>query len=307
MTHTARVPSSADPFRDGPPWPDWSEEFRVDEDAFAAAHDALSPFERALIKQSLARLFAVHDPGAPVRRQRCDLYAPDVVTRSLCHPRPWAVVALGREFASPVRLVAACIPAVRARVGTLAVVRVDADTPWPPPLLAALELAGVETAFAFTAGQASRFFMETARTTPGGAVVDFGPAGRLPGGVLGRGCNPAGTLGVWRSSVRGFDLPALAFAHPGGGVEVWGKTSGLPGGFVVREGDFDDFLTSGYEAVFVPTGKIQAALDAPFGPPLALGPGMEFFWVCTGLAVADFLETRVAFGPVCPGRGGGCP
>lgn len=306
MPHAHMSPPAV-PGTDCSPWPAWVAEFRTDDDAFAAAYDTLSSLERAVIKQALARLFAVHDPGGPLWARRCSLLSRDLEARSVCRPRPWAVVAMGPDFVSPARLLAACLPAVRARAGTLAVVRVHDGSPWPPALLAALELAGVETAFELTPVRMGRFFSETVRKAPGGVVVDFGPAGHLPAGVRGIRCAPAGRLGVWRPAARAFDLSVLAFAHPGSRVEVWGKASGLPEGFMPREGGFDDFLASGYDAVFVPRAKLQAALDAPSGPVLALGPGMECFWGCPGLSVADFLETRQAFGPVGRGRGGNCP
>lgn len=288
----------------GLPWPAWAGEFQTDDEDFATAHDALSSLQRAWIKQALARLFAVHDPGGPVRHRRSALLSPDFEGATMCRPRPWAVVAVGSDFASPARLLAACLPAIRAGVGALAVVRVGKKASWPPSVLAALELAGVETAFELTPVQAKRFFSETGQKAPGGVVVDFGTAGHLPAGVREVRCAPRATLGVWRSAVRTFDLSALVFAHPGSRVEVWGKISGLPAGVHGREGGFDAFLGCGYDAVFVPAGKMRAALDAPFGPALVLGPRMECFWTFPGLSVTDFLETRLAFVVAGPDRKG---
>ncbi|NMC49512.1 MAG: hypothetical protein GYA47_08825, partial [Desulfovibrio sp.] len=164
----------------GHPWPVWAGEFQTDDESFAAAHDALSPLQRAWIKQALARLFAVHDPGGPLWQCRNALFPPDCESVSMCRPRPWAVVAVGSDFASPGRLLAACLPAIRARVEALAVVRVGRKTSWPPSVLAALELAGMETAFELTPAQAGRFFSETGQRAPGGIVVDFGTAGPVP-------------------------------------------------------------------------------------------------------------------------------
>ncbi len=288
----------------GHPWPAWAGEFQTDDEDFAAAHDALSSLQRAWIKQSLARLFAVHDPGGPVRHLRRAHLSSDFESATMCRPRPWAVVTVGSDFASPARLLAACLPAIRAGVEALAVVRVGRKTSWPPSVLAALELAGVETAFELTPARAGSFFSEIGQKTPGGIVVDFGTAGLLPAGVREVRCAPRVTLGVWRSAVRTFDLSALVFAHSESRVEVWGKISGLPAGVHVREGGFDAFLGCGYDAVFVPGGMIRRVLDAPFGPVLVFGPRMECFWTFPGLSVTDFLETRLAFAVAGPGRKG---
>ncbi len=288
----------------GHPWPVWAGKFQTDDEAFAAAHDALSPLQRAWIKQAMARLFAVHDPGGPLWQCRNALFSPDCESVSMCRPRPWAVVTVGSDFASPARLLAACLPAIRARVGALAVVRVGKKTSWAPSVLAALELAGVETAFELTPVQAGRFFSETVQKAPGGIVVDFGILDPAAAGVREVRCASRVILGVWRSAVRTFDLPALVFAHPESRVEVWGKVTGLPAGVHGREGDFDAFLGCGYDAVFVSGGMIRKVLDAPLGPGLVLGPGMECFWTFQGLSVTDFLETRLGFATAGPDRKG---
>jgi|GEM_PF-1408972 len=290
---------------DASAWPQWALDDAVDDEAFAAAHDALTPQERAGIKQTLARMFAVHEPGAPVRRRLTAGFDPDLVGAALSVPRPFAVVAIGADFASPARLLAACLPAMRARVERVAVVRVGKKTPWPAPLLAALELGGVETAFSFSSGQAARFFSDLARSAPQGVVVDFIAAGHYAAGLTVLPAAPCGEIGVWRTAARMFDLEALAMAQAGARVTVWGKAGGLPPGMVAGEGDFAAFLSRGYEAVFVPQGKALAALDAENGPDLVLGPGMEWFWACRGVSTADFMRTKNAY-LACPqgaGRG----
>lgn len=288
-----------------PGWPDWTARHAVDDEAFAAAHDAVGPRQRALIKQTLARMFAVHAPDGPVRRRRYAAYEPDVAAVDQAAPRRCALVAIGAGFASPARLLAACLPALRAGVGLAAVVRTGGGA-WPEPLLAALELCGLETAFSFSARQAARFFTELAGLAPDMAVVDFTAVQCLPVSVRTLAAAPSGDIGVWRTSSRAFDLKALAEAQAGSRVTVWGKTGGLPPGMQAGEGDFAAFLAQGYEAVFVPGGKIDAALAAPGGPDLVLGPGMEWFWVCRGVSTAAFMRTKRAFlaHPQSPGRVG---
>lgn len=299
----AFMPFFSAPAADPAIWPDWTLDDAVPDEAFAAAHDALTPLGRARIKQTLARMFAVHAPGFPVRRRQTAGFDPDLAIVAQSAPRPFAVAAVGAEFASPARLLAACLPAMRARVDRVAVVRVGKKTPWPAPLLAALELCGVETAFSFSPGQAARFFADLEKSAPNGVVVDFQAAGRVAAGLAVLPAAPCGEIGVWRTGVRLFDLEALAVAQAGARVTVWGKTGGLPPGMAAGEGDFAAFLSRGYEAVFVPQGKAEAALDAENGPDLVLGPGMEWFWTCRGVSAAAFMRMKNAY-LACPSGAG---
>ncbi|MEF3697594.1 hypothetical protein [Desulfolutivibrio sp.] len=288
-----------------PDWPDWLPDHALGDEAFAAAHDALSALERARIKQTLARMFAAHDPGRAISRSITVGFEPDGLASTRFCPRPYAVVAIGPDFASPSRLLAACLPALLARTPLVAVVRAEAKTPWPTALLAALELCGVESAFSLSAKHAARLFSELHAAHPHGLVVDFGPAARMSPRLPSLAVAPSGSIGVWRTSARGFDLEALAFAQAGSQVTVWGKAGGLSEGMQAGEGNFADFLAKGYEAVFVPRGKMEAALCAASGPDLVLGPGMECFWAFPQAPVAAFVHGRTAYAarPQHPGRG----
>jgi len=288
-----------------PEWPEWLYGHAIADEAFAAAHDAVSALERARIKQAVARMFAAHDPGGPFAYRTAAGFEPDGLSVVRCGPRPFALVAIGPEFASPARLLAACLPALRAKTPLVAVVRVNAKTPWPAPLLAALELCGVESAFSLSAKNAGRLFSELAATHPRGVVVDCGGAARVATLLPTLPAAPSGSIGVWRSSAQRFDLEALAFAQAGCRVTVWGGAGGLPEGMAAGEGDFSDFLATGYEAVFVPRGKVDAALCAASGPELVLGPGMECFWAFAQVTVAAFVQMRTAYAarPQRAGRG----
>jgi len=288
-----------------PDWPDWLHGHALGDEAFAAAHDALSALERARIKQTLARMFAALDPGGAILRSVTVGFEPDGLALSHFGPRPYAVVAIGPDLASPSRLLAACLPALLARTPRVAVVRVGRKTSWPTALLAALELCGVESAFSLSAKNAARLFSELYATSPRGLVVDFGPAARMSPLPQFLSVAPSGSIGVWRTSARSFDLEALAFAQAGSQVTVWGRAGGLPKGMQAGEGDFADFLAKGYDAVFVPPGKMEAALCAAPGPDLVLGPGMECFWAFPQASVAAFVYGRTAYAarPQHPGRG----
>ncbi|NDY55895.1 hypothetical protein G3N56_03950 [Desulfovibrio sulfodismutans] len=301
----AFAPYPGDTSESLPDWPDWLHDQAIGDEAFAAAHDALSAPERARIKQTLARMFAAHDPGGALVRSVTVGFEPDGLALTRLCPRPYAVVAIGPDLVSPSRLLAACLPALLARTPLVAVVRVETETPWPTALLAALELCGVESAFSLSAKNAARLFSELHAAHPRGLVVDFGPAARMSPRPPFLSVAPSGRLGVWRTSARSFDLEALAFAQAGSQVTVWGRAGGLPEGMQTGEGDFADFLAQGYEAAFVPRGKMEAALCAAPGPDLVLGPGMECFWAFPQAPVAAFVSGRTAYAarPQHPGSG----
>lgn len=298
------------PYSDGtsgrlPDWPEWLHGHAMGDEDFAAAHDALSALERARIKQTLARMFAAHHPGGAMAHSVTLGFDPDGLAMTRLCPRPFGLVVIGAGFASPSRLLAACLPALLARTPLVGVVRADADSPWPKPLLAALELCGVEAAFSLASKDMARLFSDLRETHPRGLVVDFAGADRSSLFPQGVSVNPSGDIGVWRTSARGFDLEALAFAQAGSRVTVWGKAGGLPEGMAAGEGDFADFLAKGYEAVFVPRGRMEAALGAASGPDLVLGPGMECFWAFPQVTVAAFVHGRTAYAarPQHAGRG----
>lgn len=141
------IPSSPD-FPDEPlAWPDEWESWRLPDAALEAAYEATPPEERARIKSTLALVQAVH-------RERPALAEESVLPAGAGYgytrralPAPWALLLLGPGVPSPVRVAAAIMPAHLAGVPLLAAMWTGSGRA-PDALLAALELAGVEHAFA---------------------------------------------------------------------------------------------------------------------------------------------------------------
>ncbi|AGW14255.1 histidinol dehydrogenase [Megalodesulfovibrio gigas] len=134
--------------------PDWMQERLVSDEAFADAYHETVPHRRALLKSTIARLHALL--GERRVSNRSTASALETGMRSIV----WElrldtlVVTLPPGFSSPSRLLAAIVPAQLAGVREILVVclRPDAEPDAPaaesaisPAVLAALELAGVET------------------------------------------------------------------------------------------------------------------------------------------------------------------
>ena len=129
--------------------PPWLETFRVAEQTLATAYEATRPEHRAWIKTTLALVRAryPHVPGQ--MRQVWSQHDLGFRHHVQVAPAPWVVCVLASGFASAVRLAAALMVARLAGVPEIIVVRtaVEADVPFAPALLTAMELAGIEQVF----------------------------------------------------------------------------------------------------------------------------------------------------------------
>lgn len=162
----------------------WRDAHRLDDALFAAAYDALNGRERASLKKCIARLHRVwgERPEAQSATRR---YAEGFCLTENRAPAAFALIACPVDCASPAALLAALLPALLAGVRTLLPCfirpengdahaqksspapkkgRAVSSLPGAPPgalpgllpdapLLAALELAGVEEAFCLDAAQ----------------------------------------------------------------------------------------------------------------------------------------------------------
>jgi hypothetical protein len=215
------------------------------------------------------------------------------------------VLFLGPGFASPARCLAALLPALLAGVPHVAVARVAEDaSPWPAPVLAGLELAGQELAFALSPGQAQELAAELEGCCAPGALLGLGwGAGQgADGPELLRWSAPEWRVGAW-APAGDWDWPGLAMAQAGCACEVWlppkadaapAEAAGLP----VRRGGWDDFLAAGHAARLVPPELARDALDA--GARLVLTPGLEGCWAWPGLTPHRFTHTGLAWAAALP-------
>lgn len=124
----------------------------IPDQLFADAYAATEPSTRGLIKSAIARLLSLHSvgvhsgiSGAIAAERRTRSWEQGFISSESTRPADWALICLDNNFASPARLLAALVPALLSGVPRLAVVHMGVS-PWPAPLLAALELAGQELA-----------------------------------------------------------------------------------------------------------------------------------------------------------------
>ena len=132
--------------------PEWLADKAVDDELFAHAYESCSNAQRGWLKKTISLHFAL--AGEAPAQYSLQMEFPRLGVRSACfkHPADWCVLLLPQDVASPVRALAAVVPAMLAGVRELIVVRQTRDDvapgpEWPAGLLVGLELAGVRRIF----------------------------------------------------------------------------------------------------------------------------------------------------------------
>ncbi len=199
-------------------FPECLDSWIVDEGAFAAAYTGLSAKHRAWLKMNIARhqaLYGLPETTESIVRTR---FRQGGGMWTVSCPADWCVLAIGAEYAAAPRLLAAVLPALFSGIRTLLVARVTSQPmPWPDGLLAACELAGVETVVSCT-GQELCSVLSDCALYGHGRVMMLGSCAYDP--VLIRAANTL-HLPVWQEP--GYDALAvddsvdkalLRWAHP---------------------------------------------------------------------------------------------
>lgn len=287
--------------------PRWLEPRKVDDQDFSRAYAAVTDSRRALLKTCIARHLSWIETGdlQRVASRRCFRQGFTVFRHS--SPAKGLILALSSGVRSPARLLAAVLPAVAAGVGELAVVLPVDQPEREEPLLTALELAGCESVFRAGTAARERLFCETAAAgcdvrmvsmgeSPEGMAADMqqlvsgGRVVLLPGLSL--------RVGLWWDEDDPLDIEAVSWAHPDLAIECWnGAAEGLPQGWIRREGTWERCLNCCYDALFVPTAKVE---EATSGADLVLGPGHEGCWAWPGLTSDRFLIHRIGLSGALP-------
>lgn len=262
-------------------WPEALERGRVGDAAFARAYARTADRNRALLKTGIAAVYAACDGPMPAWRRQATACGHDLRLVREDIPLDFAVVLCGPRFTSPARLAAAVVPALCARVGEVAAVRVGA--PWPEPLLTTLELCGVETVCRVGVRSLAGLWPALAAAGNGVAVLLDGvdrPA-RDPGDSLRfLTAKVAGRVLVADRATATFDREALAFAQPDLTLEP------APGPAALANG-----ADSGYDALYCGEGPWEAVTGSA---PLVLGPGRESCWLWPQLPPEAFRRVRLA-------------
>ena len=273
--------------------------WRVSDAAFARAYAVTGDRGRALIKSCIAGLYQAWRPGSAASTSTTERFLDGQVRIEGLTPRPWFALAIGPDVASPSQLVAAIMPALVSRIPQVLVFRPKARTGWPPALLTALELCGVEQVFSPSMGN----FKHCLKTLgePGSPCCPGGGGGvaclasrtlwervreMVPDNCAAHWLAPPKSAALYAGPGAEWDREALAFAQAGLRLVEYGSSS-LSQGSAGRMplGDMPpDACASGLASPDGPgtdrrpwVAYAPAAM-APTDASLILAPGREALW-----------------------------
>lgn len=273
-------------------FPQWTEDLAVPEDVFARAYAGLDGTRRAWIKKTIAQVHALTGPMADPLGEHGLIHRQGFASHRRVAPRNCAALFLDDSCASAPQAVAAAVPMLLSGVPNLCAVRLHTGPPAADDVLAALELAGLETVFHLDEAQARQFM--TFLVNGGSAVALFLGQGPALDGLRTAAGYAAPPLRLWRpfavervGVLAGpgcrWDWSTLAWAHACATVDVYGARTAIPGlppGGQRRPGGLRALLAGGYPVLYVPEDALPQALAAT---PLALTPGQEGCWAWPGL------------------------
>lgn len=277
MDHTMTEPNTSQPVN----VPEDFEAWRVPDARFARAYARTGDEGRALVKSCIAALFEGLGAHGPAATSATSLHHSGLVRTEERHPRPWYALVIGPDARSPSMLAAALLPAVAARLPLVMAVRLGARG-WPDPLLATLELCGVEQAYAPPLKEFKSCLKFLADTHGFGGVAcmgqpDFAARVRalVPGGCAWVELTPPGSVGLLASPDIPWDLDALSFSLGEAAIDAHLDEASL--------------AAAGHWAVYAPAGR------APAGASLVVEPGRETVWDWPGLPGELFFSRRLVY------------
>jgi len=253
--------------------------WRVGDQAFARAYDAAGDRGRAVIKTALAALFEAAHPGRPPSLAMAAGFHSGLMRVEQLTPRPWFLLVIAPDVRSPSQVAAAVMPALSLRIPVFAV-RLGARSPWPPAVLAAFELAGVEQVFAPPKEHFTRFLKDLNEQDGGVACLgdrSFWESvrGLFPLKRRVHWLAPPESAGLYHDPNTHWDDEILRFAHAGLRFVEYGPKSQLQG-----ETPW---------AIFAPAAK------APPSAGLVLEPGCEALWDWPDMPESLFFSRRLIY------------
>ncbi|NDV23439.1 histidinol dehydrogenase [Desulfovibrio sp. JC022] len=258
-------------------FPLWLQDYQIEDEVFGEAYEATLPPQRAWLKKTIAQVYGINSPDAPSRTWNVNTWRGGFETEVSSVPLEWTVLLLDAESVSPVRILAALVPALAAGVkNVLAVFCGEGDL--SQSVLAGFELAGLEDVVKLPQDKVEELLAPLMAGGEEGAVLDLRGT---PDFVLHGPC-----LRYWRapeiSSISvckeedSPDMDVLAFVHPD--VE-----------FVeVDEDSFDDVEA---DAAVVPAEIVG---DALMNFNVVLAHGQEGCWLWNGFNSSFFKRESVA-------------
>ncbi|MCC8193064.1 MAG: histidinol dehydrogenase [Deltaproteobacteria bacterium] len=275
-------------------FPDRINDRLVPDDVFAEAYDVLTPGERAVIKTAIARMAAVRGVAHSASRRAATDMRQGFSLHESRGPVAWTVVLWDEAYAGPARVLAALVPAMLAGVPDILTCRVVRDgTPFPKPVLAALELAGQELAAECGPEDALDLAAHCCGQNARGRLILLGRDAVYAD--IGRIAAERDTpLLRYGAPVR-IGIAASTFAAPVSNDSL--RLAHPDAALVPFEGDA---AQGAFSAVFCAEAAVPGYLGSA---PLVLTPGNEAYWSWPGLSRNFFVETDWAVsgdGPTPP-------
>lgn len=258
-------------------FPEWIDDYRIEEDLFAEAYESTGPQLRAWLKKTIAQVYAVNSPEAPRKSWIVNTWRGGFETEISTAPLDWAILLLDKTCVSPVRMLATLVPAFAADMNNVLAVFVG-DGVVPQSVLAAFELAGQEDVLLMPEARVAELLSSTADSEACGAVLDM----RVESGSL---LCPA-QVRYWRapriSSIcickdeESPDMDVLEFVHPD--VDF-------------REIEESALHETQADAAVVPSELVGDALTSF---RIVLAHGQEGCWIWNGFGSKFFRQESVA-------------
>ncbi|NDV27231.1 histidinol dehydrogenase [Desulfovibrio sp. JC010] len=258
-------------------FPEWLQEYQVEDETFGAAYEATLPPQRAWLKKTIAQVYGVNSPDAPLKTWDVNTWRGGFETEVTSTPLEWTVLLLDAKSVSPVRILAALVPALAAGVkNVLAVFGGEGEI--SQAVLAGFELAGQEDVVKLPQNKIEELLEHLMSSGSDGAIVDlrtdlmllpYGP------GVRYWRAPEISSISVCKEEDSP-DMDVLAFVHPDVDfVEV----------------DEDSLAEVESDAAVVPAELVG---DALLNFSIVLTHGQEGCWLWNGFNCSFFKRECVA-------------
>ncbi len=274
--------------------PEWLADKAVDDELFAHAYESCSNAQRGWLKKTISLHFAL--AGEAPAQYSLQMEFPRLGVRSACfkHPADWCVLLLPQDVASPVRALAAVVPAMLAGVRELIVVRQTRDDvapgpEWPAGLLVGLELAGVRRIFDLSPQETAELLQRLLEGECSGRILML-DTGKDLSDVVSDRIRKARQVRSWigvRPHIGVCRRQSETVAGPGDTLEsvlAWAHPDVTP---VFCPEGLSSVSTADYDALLVAADDLEKVRE---NAVIVLGPGVEGCWFWPDLDRDFFLR-----------------
>lgn len=269
--------------------------FRISDEVFADAYDALGDRRRSVLKKWISHLYLFWGRERALYRTQGQRWDQGIITREHFRPLDWTFFVLSPDFSSPAQLLAAVLPALLASVRRVAVVREEGDTPFPEALLTSMELAGQELVLEMNSGaileMTEEMFTENRRGRVcflGRSSLETAVRAQLPAKAILSLAASGSTAGIWFDEGVPWNTETLAWTLPDTVFYAGGKVPEQTDLKMIRyTGSSEDFGLQGFDVLYASTASLTG------DSPSIFGHGLEGGWLWPGLTPQVFMDTVV--------------